>query len=124
MRPPLESPEHQAMDEINGPLEPIHIIEQRGDIRIILDDLRKPEDRQPVTIQIVFKEKEELRPEWPTSPLVRVIHKDELVQMMESENESKTREEELLTFGESVTLLIAFGVLIYLIYALLWPERF
>ena len=29
-----------------------------------------------------------------------------------------------LTFGESVTLLIAIGVLIYLIYALLWPERF
>ena len=83
-----------------------------------------PEDRQPVTIRIIFKEREELRPEAPKSPLVRVIHEDELAQMMESENESETREEELLTFGESVTLLIAIGVLIYLIYALLWPERF
>ena len=72
------------MDEINGPLEPIHIVEQRGDIRVILDDLRKPEDRQPVTIRIIFKEREELRPEAPKSPLVRVIHADELAQMMES----------------------------------------
>jgi K+-transporting ATPase KdpF subunit len=112
------------MDEIDGPLEPIHIVEQRGDIRVILDDLRTPEDRQPVTIRIIFKVREELRPEAPKSPLVRVIHKDELAQTMESENDSETREEELLTFGESVTLLIAIGVLIYLIYALLWPERF
>ena len=33
-------------------------------------------------------------------------------------------EEEPMSFGESVTVLIALGVLIYLIYALLLPERF
>lgn len=33
-------------------------------------------------------------------------------------------EEESMSFGESVTLLIALAVMIYLIYALLWPERF
>ena len=44
--------------------------------------------------------------------------------MLEADREFENREDELLTFGESVTLLIAIGVLIYLIYALLWPERF
>ena len=33
-------------------------------------------------------------------------------------------ENEFMTFGESVTLLIAIGVLLYLIYALIWPEHF
>lgn len=33
-------------------------------------------------------------------------------------------ENESMTFGESVALLIAIGVLLYLIYALVWPERF
>lgn len=112
------------MDENNGPIEPQHRIEQHGNLRVIFDDLRPPEDRQPVTIRIICKETESLRSEGPKSPLVRVIHADELTQMMEADRELENREEELLTFGESVTLLIAIGVLIYLIYALLWPERF
>jgi K+-transporting ATPase KdpF subunit len=33
-------------------------------------------------------------------------------------------EYESMTFGESVMLLIAIGVLLYLIYALFWPHRF
>ncbi|MFT4036703.1 MAG: K(+)-transporting ATPase subunit F [Thermomicrobiales bacterium] len=36
----------------------------------------------------------------------------------------KYEEDESMSFGEAVTLLIAIGVLIYLVYALLWPERF
>jgi K+-transporting ATPase KdpF subunit len=33
-------------------------------------------------------------------------------------------EYESMTFGDSVMVLIAIGVLLYLIYALLWPEHF
>ena len=33
-------------------------------------------------------------------------------------------ENEFMTFGEGVMLLIAIGVFLYLIYALIWPERF
>ncbi len=112
------------MNETNGPLEPLHHIEQPGNVRIILDDLRQPDDRQPMTIRIIFKDSESPRDDGPKSPLVRVIHADELTEMMESNRDIENREDELLTFGESVTLLIAIGVLIYLIYALLWPERF
>lgn len=36
----------------------------------------------------------------------------------------KYEEDESMSFGEAVTLLIVIGVLIYLVYALLWPERF
>jgi len=112
------------MNEIYGPLEPIEILDQRGNIRVVFDDRRKPEEHEPVTIQIIFQDREFVRPDSPRSPLVQVVHADELAQMMESERAQGTEEEELLTFGESVTLLIAIGVLIYLIYALLWPERF
>ena len=111
------------MDDFDGPFEPLHQVEQRKNVRIILDDSRKPEDRPPITIRIIFRGKEEAQVE-PETPLVRVIHEDELAQMMEAHDADDFREEESMSFGESVTLLIAIGVLIYLVYALLWPERF
>lgn len=124
MRPPVESSACQAMDEEIGPLESQRHVEQQGNVKVIFDDLRPPEDRQPITIRIICRDNESPRSEEPKSPLVRVIHADELKQMLEADHKFENREEEMLTFGESITLLIAIGVLIYLIYALLWPERF
>jgi K+-transporting ATPase KdpF subunit len=113
------------MDDMGGTFESIHRVERQGNVRIMLDDERKPEDRRPVTIRIIVteKEREAVLPA-PPHPMVRVIHEDELAQMMEEGNARDSREEESMTFGEGVTLLIAIGVLMYLIYALLWPERF
>lgn len=112
------------MDEQDGTLAQNLEIVNRGNVRVILDDPRKPEDRQPVTIRIIFKDKSDEQPEpSPPSP-VRIISQEELAQMMEARNERDRWEDESMTFGESVTLLIAMGVLLYLIYALLWPERF
>ena len=112
------------MDEFEAPFTSFHREEQRGNVRIILDDDRTPDHRQSVTIRIIVKEKEEAISDPPAPPVVRIIHEHELAQMMEAQNELDTREDDSMTFGESVTLLIAMGVLMYLIYALLWPERF
>lgn len=103
-----------------------HRPEQFGAVRIEVDDLRGSEHRDPVTIRIVVREKSGLVVEkpLPPSPLVRVIHADELAKMTEDRRAEHRWEDEPMGFGESVILLIVIGVLIYLIYALLWPERF
>jgi K+-transporting ATPase KdpF subunit len=44
--------------------------------------------------------------------------------LWEARDAEDEQENESMTFGESITLLIAIGVMLYLIYALLWPERF
>ena len=44
--------------------------------------------------------------------------------LWEAHNVENDQENESMTFGESISLLIAIGVMLYLIYALLWPERF
>ena len=112
------------MDDFHRPHEPIHIVEQLGNVRVVLDDYRSPDDSEPMTIRIIFKEKEEPAPQQATNPRVRVIHADELAELERAKDAREDREDELMTFGESVTLLIAIGVLLYLVYALLWPERF
>jgi K+-transporting ATPase KdpF subunit len=126
MRPALARTGGPEMESKDGTFEPIHRVERRGDVQIVLDDERQSENRQPVTIRIIVMEKEQEAPfpMAPRHPLVRVIHEDELAQWMEERTTDETREAGSMTFGESVTLLIAIGVLIYLIYALLWPERF
>lgn len=109
--------------ERNRPLDPIHRVEQQGNVRIILDDSRDLDARKPLTIRIIVRE--EQQPSEPSAPAaVRIIHEDELAQMMDIHNARINEEDEPMTFGESITLLIAIGVLLYLIYALLWPERF
>ena len=44
--------------------------------------------------------------------------------LWEAHDVKNEQEDESMTWGESITLLIAIGVMLYLIYALLWPERF
>ncbi len=112
------------MDDIDRPLEPLHRVEQRDNVRIILDETRKLEDRVPMTIRIIVRPEVEAPSEPPALPAVRIIHEEELERMMDIHNARITEEDEPMTFGEAVTLLIAIGVLLYLIYALLWPERF
>ena len=111
------------MDDIEGPLEPSHWVERHDNVRIVLDDERKSEDRRPVTIRILFLETEAPDTK-PARPSIRIIHEAELAQMMDDHAAHVTREDAPMTLGEIVTLLISVGVLIYLIYALLWPERF
>jgi K+-transporting ATPase KdpF subunit len=114
------------MDDMVGMLEAIHRAERQGIVLIVQDDDRSPDDRLPMTIQIVGTEmgQEAAHLALPPHPLVRVIHEGDLARMAEEENSREIGEEESMTFGEGVTLLIAIGVLMYLIYALLWPERF
>jgi K+-transporting ATPase KdpF subunit len=113
-----------AMDDFGVPLEPLHRIERTSDVRIFLDDIRDPEDRGPLTIRIIVKQPDEEPFESLPAPPVRIIHEGELTKMMDMHNAHIEEEDEPMTFGEAITLLIALGVLLYLIYALLWPERF
>ena len=112
------------MDDFGVPLEPQHRIEQTSNVRIVLDDTRDLRDREPLTIRIIVKSEAGATSEPRVAPPVRVIHEDEFKQMMDMHNARIKEEEEPMTFGEAVTLLIAVGVLLYLVYALLWPERF
>ena len=114
------------MDDMVGMLEAIHRAERQGIVRIVQADDQTPDDRLPLTIQIIGTEsgQEGANLPLPPHPLIRVIHEGELEQMMDAVKTPDTREEESMTFGEGVTLLIAIGVLMYLIYALVWPERF
>ena len=112
------------MDDFETPFKSFHRDEQQGNVRIILDDDRTPDHRQPVTIRIIVKERVEAISDPSAPPAVRIIREHELAQLIETQNERDTGEEDSMTFGESVMLLIAIGVLMYLIYALLWPERF
>lgn len=112
------------MDEIDRSREPLHLVEQLGNVRIVLDDLRDPEDREPLTVRIIFREKESFPLPHQSNSQVRVIHADELAEIEDASSAREESGEELMTFGESVTLLIAIGVLLYLVYALLWPDRF
>lgn len=111
------------MDDIDRPFEQIHWVEQHGNVRIVFDDTRSPGEREPVTIRILLNPKDEMKP-GPPSPLVHVIHKNELAQSAQETDLDDYGRDDPMTFGEGVTVLIALGVLIYLIYALLWPERF
>lgn len=111
------------MDDLDRTfVQPLEIV-NRSNVRLVLDDPRPPEERTPMTIRIMFISKNNQQQD-QKSPLVRVISEDELALMMEKSNGRDKWENESMTFGESVTLLIAVGVLLYLVYALLWPERF
>jgi K+-transporting ATPase KdpF subunit len=52
------------------------------------------------------------------------IASDELAGVRDVHSRRFVAEDESMTYGEALTLLIAIGVLIYLVYALLWPEHF
>lgn len=112
------------MEHSDWPLEPFHRVEQQGNVRIELDDIREPEAREPLTIRIIVRKERSNPSEPPAAPAVRIIQEDELARMMDIHNARIEEEDEPMTFGESITLLIAIGVLLYLIYALLWPEHF
>ena len=62
--------------------------------------------------------------ESPDSPAARASDEDDFDWMTSFSVRYEDWENEFMTFGESVTLLIAIGVLLYLIYALIWPEHF
>ena len=62
--------------------------------------------------------------ETPDSPATRSSDEDDADWMTSFSVRYEDWENEFMTFGESVTLLIAIGVLLYLIYALIWPEHF
>jgi K+-transporting ATPase KdpF subunit len=89
-----------------------------------MDGMCEPIDEttEPRTVEI---EEPAMADPWPpSSPLVRVINEDELARLTSVRKPTDPWENESMSFGESVTLLIAIGVLLYLIYALLWPQRF
>ena len=52
------------------------------------------------------------------------LQQDQLDGLTDGKWSWKYGEDESMSFGEALTLLVAIGVLIYLIYALLLPERF
>ena len=111
------------MDEMNGRLDSLIHIDHAERVRIILEDPPEGRGSEPITVDIVLRE----RPDGPERHLanIRIIHEDELGQMMDVHNRRFVVEEnDPMSYGEALTLLIALGVLIYLIYALLWPERF
>jgi K+-transporting ATPase KdpF subunit len=112
------------MDEIGAPLEPRVHVEQTSDLRIVLDDNRDPEDQSPLTVRNFLEQSRGEHSEPLLAPPVRGIRERELTKMMDVHDAHIEEEDEPMTFGEAITLLIALGVLLYLIYALIWPERF
>lgn len=97
-------------------------LDRSESVRIVLDDVLETRACEPVTVDILLRE----RPQEPAQQLakIRIIHAEELDEMMDAHYWRTNVEDEPMTFGEASLLLIAVGVLLYLIYALLWPERF
>ena len=110
------------MDQDNATFDSVIRIEQAENVRIILEDPPEGRTAKPIMVSIVLREK----PDGPERQLarIRVVHENELEEMMDFHSRRFVVEDESMSYGEALTLLIALGVLVYLIYALLWPEHF
>lgn len=110
------------MYENKGSFDSVVRMKEAENVRIILEDPPEGRSSEPIMVSIFLREKSE-GPEQQLAN-IRIIHEDELDEMMDVHSRRFTVEDESMSYGEALTLLIALGVLIYLIYALLWPERF
>jgi hypothetical protein len=105
------------MDENNSSVDSVVRIKPSENVRIILEDPPEGRGSEPLSVDIMLRE----RPEGPERQLahIRIIHEEELSGVRDVHSRRFTVEDESMTFGEAVTLLIALGVLSYLLYALL-----
>ena len=106
----------------NGTIDSLVRIDRAEHVRIVLEDQPEGRSSEPITVDIILRE----RPDGPERHLanIRIIHEDELGKMLDVHNRRFVVEDDSMSYGEALTLLIAIGVLIYLIYALIWPEHF